>query len=499
MDFCAPDKKEFLKLAKKSNLIAVVHEIRADLETPVSAYLKLGDNAYSYLLESVEGGERIARYSFLGGRPSLIFKSKGKKITITSPNGKINKFTTKFDPLYELEKLLKRYHAAPNKDLPPFSGGAVGYLGYDTIRFIERIPDKNKDVYEIPDSLFIFTDTLFAFDHLKQKIKVIVNVRLDDFKNPKEAYLHAEERIKEEIRRLNSATAVHRSTAESLKHVKLKVLSNFTKTAFEKAVQKAKRYIKIGDIIQVVPSQSFRTAILSNPLDIYRALRSINPSPYMFYLNCDDFYLVGSSPEIHVRCEDRKAAVRPIAGTRPRGKDSREDERLEKELLSDPKERAEHLMLVDLARNDLGRVCDFKTVKVPTFMTVERYSHVMHIVSHVEGLMKKGKTIFDLLRATFPAGTVSGAPKVRAMEIIDELENQKRGFYAGVVGYFSYSGNLDSCIAIRTILVKNGAAFVQAGGGIVADSIPSKEYQETVNKAKALIKAIEAAESEAAQ
>ncbi|PIU39726.1 MAG: anthranilate synthase component I [Candidatus Omnitrophica bacterium CG07_land_8_20_14_0_80_50_8] len=499
MSTYTPGKKEFLALAKKGNLIPVYREILADLETPVSCFMKVGDRPYSYLLESVEGGEKIARYSFIGGEPSLVFKSKGREITRITPGASEKRFTTKTDPLAELQSLLKKYRPAPVKGLPPFSGGAVGYLGYDTVRFIERIPDKNKDVYGIPDSLFIFTDTLFVFDHLKQKIKVILNVCLDDFTSAQEAYAHALEKIDDEIRRLVLSPASPRLSARGANPARLEIRSNFTKRAFEKVVQKAKRYIKIGDIIQVVPSQSFRMAVRSEPLDIYRALRSINPSPYMFYLNCDGFHLVGASPEIHVRCEDRKAVVRPIAGTRPRGRDARQDQRLEKELLADPKERAEHLMLVDLARNDLGRVCDFKTVKVPTFMTVERYSHVMHIVSHVEGLLKKGKTIFDLLRATFPAGTVSGAPKVRAMEIIDELENQKRGFYAGVVGYFSYSGNLDSCIAIRTILVKDGTAFVQAGGGVVADSVPAKEYQETVNKAKALVKAIESAEKGATQ
>ncbi len=494
MDGCCPTKKEFLKLAKRSNLIPVVREILADLETPVSCFIKMGDNPYSYLLESVEGGEKIARFSIIGGAPSLIFKSKGRQIRLTRPGKKEEVFLTKKDPLYELERILRRFKQAPVKGLPPFSGGAVGYLGYDTVRFIEKIPDKNKDAYSIPDSLFIFTDTLFVFDHLNKKISVVSNVALDDFKDAEEAYEHAVQKIDQEVRRLRSMPDQRRFSAAGLKPPVLKIDSNFKKSGFERAVNKAKSYIKKGDIIQVVLSQAFRTKIQSQPLDVYRALRSINPSPYMFYLNCGDFYLVGASPEVHVRCENEKTILRPIAGTRHRGKDAREDSRLEKELLNDPKERAEHLMLVDLGRNDLGRVCDYKSVRVSEFMTVEKYSHVMHLVSNVEGRLRKGKTIFDVLRATFPAGTISGAPKVRAMEIIDELENQKRSFYSGIVGYFSYSKNLDSCITIRTILIKDGTAYVQAGAGIVADSQPAKEYQETVNKAKALVKAIEFAE-----
>jgi len=489
-----PSKKEFLALAKEGNLIPVYREILADLETPVSLFLKIGEKPYSYLLESVEGGEKMARYSFVGGAPSLIFKSKGRRITIARAGKEGESFETAHDPLYEIEKILKRFRQVSVKGLPPFSGGAVGYLGYDTVRFIEKIPDKNPDVLKIPDSLFIFTDTLFIFDHLNKKIKVISNVDLDSFGNAEAAYRHAVEKIDLEIKRLKSAQGTDRLSPLSNSAVRLKVTSNFKKSEFIQAVKKAALYIKRGDIIQTVLSQRFQTKIYSHPFDIYRSLRSINPSPYMFYLNCGGFQLVGSSPEIHVRYENKKVILRPIAGTRRRGKDAAEDRRLEKELLNDPKERAEHLMLVDLGRNDLGRVCDYRSVKVSEFMTLERYSHVMHIVSHVEGRLKKNKTLFDLLRATFPAGTISGAPKVRAMEIIDELENEKRGFYSGIVGYFSYSGNLDSCIAIRTILVKDNVAFVQAGAGIVADSHPEREFQETKNKARALLKAIEFAE-----
>ncbi|MBI3252014.1 MAG: anthranilate synthase component I [Candidatus Omnitrophica bacterium] len=489
-----PNKKEFLKLARKSNLIPVCREVLADLETPVSLFLKIGGGPYSYLLESAEGPEKIARYSFLAGAPSLVFKAKGRRITITGPDGKERAFETRRDPLAELEKILSRFKQARVPNLAPFSGGAVGYLGYDTVRFIEKIPDKNKDALGIPDALFIFTDTLFAFDHAQKKIQIVCNVFLDRFQNAEEAYAHAEEKINAEVKRLGLPIAARSEAGVSKGKGPLKFRSNFTRAGFEKIVRRAKTFIKKGDIIQVVLSQAFRTDVRSEPFRIYRALRSINPSPYLFYLDGGDFHVVGSSPEVHVRCEGWKALLRPIAGTRRRGKDPREDAALEKELLADPKERAEHLMLVDLGRNDLGRVCEYRSVNVPEFMTIERYSHVMHMVSRVEGNLRKDKSLFDLLRATFPAGTISGAPKVRAMEIIDELENQRRGFYSGVVGYFSYSGNLDSCIAIRTILVKDGAAVVQAGAGIVADSIPKREYDETVNKAKALLKAIERAE-----
>lgn len=489
-----PKKVDFLKLSKKYNLIPVYREILGDLETPVSAFLKIADKPFSYLLESVEGGEKIARFSFVAADPSLIFKSKGREISLTNAKDETKIFKTDHDPLYELEKIMKRYRQAPVSGLPPFSGGAVGYMGYDTVRFIEKIPDKNKDILNIPESLFIFTDTILIFDHLNKKIKVVSNVFLDNFNNPEEAYAHAQEKIDQEIKRLN-AFKDHRTSVKKLSKCKIEIKSNFTKTEFEKAVLKAKHHIKDGDIFQGVLSQRFRTPVESDSFDIYRALRSVNPSPYMFYFDCGDFELVGASPEMHVRCEGAVASLRPIAGTRKRGNTAKDDERLSKELLQDPKERAEHVMLVDLGRNDLGRVCEYGSVTVPEFMVIEKYSHVMHIVSHVQGKMQKNKTLYDLLRATFPAGTISGSPKVRAMQIIDNLENERRSFYAGVVGYFSYSGNLDSCIAIRTIVVKNGVAYVQAGAGIVADSDPKKEYEETVNKAKALMKAIEIAEN----
>ena len=494
MDKVFPDKKSFLSLAKRYNVIPVTAEVSADMETPVSCFLKLGDAPYSYLLESVEGGEKMARYTFIGASASLIFQSKGREISVERSGSAPKTFKTSKDPLTELQKLLAGYRQAPVDGLPPFSGGAVGYMGYDAVRFFERIPDKNPDVKKIPDSLFIFTDTLFAFDHVRRTLKVICNAFVSDKGSAGEAYDLAVEKVQAELRRLRTASPVQSTSVSSEKKSAQKVTSNFTRASYKKAVLKAKKYIKAGDIFQLVPSQAFRTKMTADPFDVYRALRSINPSPYLFYIHARGFRLIGSSPEVHVRCENGKALLRPIAGTRRRGRDEKEDLRLEKELLADKKERAEHLMLVDLGRNDLGRVCEYKSVTVPEFMTIERYSHVMHIVSLVTGKLRKDQDNFSLLRATFPAGTVSGAPKVRAMEIIDELENEKRGFYAGIVGYFSFSGNLDTCIAIRTILAKDGMATVQAGGGVVADSDPDKEYEETVNKAKALLKALEMAE-----
>ena len=470
-----------------------MREILDDLETPVSCFLKAGDLPYSYLLESVEGGQNLARFTFIGISPSLVFESKGRHIRVLVPGRSQKKFRTSTDPLTELQKLMSRYRQAPVGDLPPFCGGAVGYLGYDNVRFFEKIPDKNRDAQKIPDSVFIFTDTLYIFDHVRRKLKIVCNVFLDNHRSPSEGYQSALEKMDAQVRHLR-ATSAGAAVARPRTKTGLGVRSNFSRASFRRAVQKAKRYIRAGDIFQVVLSQAFRARLTAQPFDVYRALRSVNPSPYMFYLNAGDFQLVGSSPEVHVRCEDGQAMLRPIAGTRKRGVSDKQDKKMEKDLLSDKKERAEHLMLVDLGRSDLGRVCEYQSVKVPEFMVIERYSHVMHIVSSVTGRLKKNKNAFDLLRATFPAGTVSGAPKVRAMEIIDELENQKRGFYAGIVGYFSFSGNLDSCIAIRTILVKDGMAVVQAGAGIVSDSDPDREYQETVNKAKALLKSIEMAE-----
>lgn len=487
-----PDKKEFLRLAKSGNLIPVYREILADFETPLSAYSKIDPGEYSFLLESVEGGQRLARYSFLGGSPSVVFSSKGKRIEIREL-GAARVFEAD-DPIKELEKLLARYKVVKVKGLPRFTGGLVGFFGYDMVRFIEDIPDENRDTLKSPDSVFMLTDTILIFDHVDHKIKVVSNAYIKD--SASGAYDEAVRKINSIVKGLKPGQ--HKKEAKPIpaRHgaATMNMKSNFTKAEFETAVKKAKAYIRKGDIIQVVLSQRLETPVRSHPFEIYRALRSINPSPYMYYLKLKDFYLVGSSPEIMVRCENDVVEVRPIAGTRPRGASEKEDARLIKSLLADPKERAEHIMLVDLGRNDIGRVCDYRSVKVSDLMAIEKYSHVMHIVTDVSGRLKKGKTVFDVIRATFPAGTVTGAPKVRAMEIIDELENVRRGTYAGSVGYFSFSGNLDCCITIRTIMIKGKTAYIQAGAGIVADSKPAREYQETLNKAKALVNAVEMAE-----
>jgi len=490
MSIYYPDKEEFLKLAKKGNLIPVYREILADLETPVSAFLKISKfSDYSFLLESVEGEEKVARYSFLGSNPSLIFKSKGRKIVIETRNQKseIRNFVTDEDPLIEMKRLISNYKFIPVEGLPRFCGGLVGYIGYDMVRFFERIPDRNRDDLNISDCLFILTDKLVIFDHRNHKIKIVANVFLDDFKDKDSAYRYAIETIENIYRRLRSPFKLkHRP---QIKITKSKIISNFTKDEFKKAVLRAKEYIKRGDIIQVVLSQRFKLRLNSEPFNIYRNLRSLNPSPYMYYLKLNEIYLIGSSPEALVRCEDSSVLTRPIAGTRPRGRDEIEDKKLESELSSDSKERAEHLMLLDLGRNDLGRVCNTGSVNVRECMKIEKYSHVMHLVSEVTGVLRKDKDIFDLLRVVFPAGTVSGAPKIRAMEIIDELENLRRSFYAGCVGYLSFSGNLDTCITIRTILIKDNYIYIQAGAGIVFDSNPEREYWETKNKAKALFEA----------
>ncbi len=485
-----PSLKEFKEKTKKYNLIPVYREILADLDTPVSAFRKIDRSKYAYLLESVEGGEQIARYSFLGSNPSIIFQSKGHTIKI-SRDGKLEKKEKIKDPLEELKRLLKDYIVYRDPNLPRFFGGAVGYLSYDMVRFMEKLPDKNPDDLNLPDMYFMLTDTILVFDHVRHKIKVVSNAHVEKGK-AEQAYKKAVAKIETLIKVLNSSKST--APAKVKKIANRKITSNFKQQEFEKAVTGAKEYIKAGDVFQVVLSQRFQTPISATSFDIYRSLRSVNPSPYMFYLKFDDFKLVGSSPEILVRQEDGKVQLRPIAGTRPRGKTAEEDAALIKDLLADPKERAEHLMLVDLGRNDVGRVSQYGSVHVTDLMIIEKYSHVLHIVSNVEGKLQKDKDTFDVLRASFPHGTVTGAPKIRSMEIIDKLEPTRRGPYAGTAGYFSFSGNLDSCIILRTIVIKGKTAYVQAGAGIVADSVPANEYQETVNKAKGMFRAIEMAE-----
>ncbi len=489
-----PSFSQFKRLAKKGNLLPVYKEILADMETPVSAFTKVGMGKHAYLLESVEGGEKLGRYSFLSSSPALIFESKGRKVTLSLKAPVMRQVKETDNPLEELKKIMQKYKPVEVEGLPRFYGGAVGYIGYDMVKFIEDIPSTNPDDLDLPDCKFIFTDNLLIFDHVAHTIKVVSCVHLDREKsNLKTLYNEACRKIEKLITKLRKKPKKQPKVRRS-RSSKIVTQSNFTRNSFEKIVERAKEYIRRGDIIQTVLSQRLQTKVSAHPFDIYRALRVINPSPYMYYLSLGGMNLVGSSPEILVRQEGRRVEVRPIAGTRPRGKDEFEDKKLERELLKSSKERAEHLMLVDLGRNDIGRVCEYGSVKVPELMVIERYSHVMHIVSGVVGKLKRGMDSFDVLRACFPAGTVSGAPKVRAMEIIEELENLKRGSYAGAVGYFSFQGNMDMAITIRTILIKGRKAFLQAGAGIVADSIPKNEYEETINKAKALFEAIEMAE-----
>lgn len=487
--------RQFLKLTKKGNVIPVFKEISADLDTPVSAFLKIKKSDYAFLLESVEGQEKIARFSFLGSNPSLIFKTKGRNIEIDRPKEKsVKRFVASATPLDEIKKIMKDFKPVSVAGLPRFYGGLVGYIGYDTVRFFESIPDKNPDDLRLHDAVLILTDTLLIFDHINHTIKIVNNIILS--KNKSVSSQRYKKKIYENA--IKKIEAIHNELCKPLiegktekKNKPLKIESNFKKQEFENIVRKAKEYIKKGDIIQVVLSQRFKVEILRQPFEIYRDLRSLNPSPYMFFLKLKDVEFIGSSPEMLVRCEDGVIQTRPIAGTRPRGKNQQEDERLAKELINDKKERAEHLMLVDLGRNDLGRVSLSGRVEVTEFMGVEKYSHVMHLVSEVRGALdKKRYDAYDVLKAAFPAGTVSGSPKIRAMEIIDELENLRRGPYAGCVGYFSFSHNMDTCITIRTIIVKGNSAYIQAGAGIVADSNPLKEYAESVNKARALIEAI---------
>lgn len=489
-----PSLKEFLTLTKKGNIIPVYKEINADLDTPVSAFLKISKDDYVFLLESVEGQENVARYSFLGTRPSLVFKSKGRNIEISYPDRNSSKrFVTKSTPIDEVKKIMLPFRTVAVKGLPRFCGGMVGFIGYDTVRFFEEIPDKNPDDLKVPDSVLILADTLLVFDHVNHSIKIVSNVNLGQraLSSAQKAAIY-----NKAVKRIETIQADFNKPIKEgkLRHKadkKSKITSNFKKQEFEEAVRKAKGYIKKGDIIQVVISQRFKLKTDKEPFMIYRALRSLNPSPYMYFLRLKDMHLVGASPEMLVRCEDGVIETRPIAGTRKRGKNEELDKKLAKELINDKKERAEHLMLVDLGRNDLGRVSKVGTVEVDEFMSVEKYSHVMHMVSGVKGSLDNNRyDIYDVLKATFPAGTVSGSPKIRAMEVIDELENVRRAPYAGCVGYFSFSHNMDTCITIRTILVKGKYAYIQAGAGIVADSVPEKEYFETVNKAKALIEAI---------
>lgn len=493
-DGIVPDRRTFHELAKRGNLVPVYKEIIADIDTPVSALKKLGESRNAYLLESVEGGERLGRYSFVGTSASLIFRSWGKQVEIETSAGKERFWVD--DPIDALRDLLKRYQPVEVPGLPRFYGGAVGYFSYDMVRYTEDIPDNNPDDLGLPESTFLFTDTVLIFDHVRGKLQIVHNAHIQG--DPDTAYNRALAEIDRVLAALQQEHGL--SPLSGLLQAPPrtdKITSNFTKEAFISAVEKAKAYIRAGDIFQVVLSQRFTLPVRGDAFNIYRVLRTVNPSPYLFYLKLDGVAIVGSSPEVMVRAEDAEVMLRPIAGTRPRSDDPAEDLALERDLLADEKEIAEHLMLVDLGRNDLGRVCEPGSVVVDELMMIERYSHVMHIVSNVRGRLAPGRDAFDLLRAAFPAGTLSGAPKVRAMEIIDELEPSRRGPYGGAIGYFGFSGNMDSCITIRTVVVHNGKAHIQAGAGVVADSDPEKEYEETLNKARGLLKAVVIAEEAA--
>ena len=496
----SPDEKEFLKLTRQGNLIPVYREILGDLDTPVSAYYKLAQKArFSFLLESVEGEEKVARYSFMAKDPELVIRGKDDQIELISfKQGKKKKELHQItdSPLTLIREIMARYRFVGVPGLPRFCGGLVGYMGFDVVRFFERLPNKPPDDLRLPDILLMLAKDLVIFDHRNHKIQISHCVYIP----PRSS---RQKKIRAYRRALKSIDAIAQKIQRPLPAVKpaqkasatkpLPVISNFTKKEFEDIVSAAKKKIRAGDIIQTVLSQRFTVELRTQPFHIYRMLRALNPSPYMYFLHCDNLQVIGSSPELLVRCEDGVVETRPIAGTRPRGKNEVEDAALARELLNDPKEKAEHIMLVDLGRNDLGRVCRQGSVRLSEFMSVEKYSHVMHIVSNVTGRLKPGKDAFDVLKATFPAGTVSGAPKIRAMEIIDELENVSRGPYAGCICYFSFSGNFDSCITIRTIVSTENKAYLQAGAGIVADSQPTKEFSETVNKARAQIQAIEKA------
>jgi len=519
----SPTLEEFRELARQGNLVPVTRRLLADLETPLSAYRKIRGAGESFLFESVEGGEHLGRYSFVGCNPRAIIRQIGERAEVLE-NGKVTEvyrvqpqagaahnghgsFGTQLAPAAEgtapivrdglavIERVMERFRPVAVAGLPRFTGGAVGFIGYEFIHDVEPVvPRPPADDLQTPVMYFLIADQLLVFDRVAQTITILVNALLDQTVKVDEAYEEAVGEIERLVSLLEQPTEHHPVTVAS-KLPTVPFESNVPQQKFYANVLRAKQYITSGDIIQVVGSQRFSTPVKAAPLDIYRAARSINPSPYMFLLELAGFSLVGASPEIHVRCEEGKVEIRPIAGTRRRGASAAEDKSLEAELLGDPKERAEHVMLVDLARNDLGRVCIFGSVQVRELMIIERYSHVMHIVSQVEGQLEAGKTPYDLMRATFPAGTLSGAPKIRAMQIISELEQNARGPYGGCVGYFSFNGNLDCCITIRTALIKNGRAYVQAGGGWVNDSTPENEYQETVNKAQAMLRAVALAES----
>jgi anthranilate synthase component 1 len=485
-----PDFQTFCRLARQGNLVPLYETFTADLLTPVGAYLRLARHArYACLLESVEGGEKIARYTFVGANPVEVFRYVNGACVLESES---RVSWVQSNPLDFLRNRIQRYRPVRVPGLPPLVAGAIGYFAYDIVRLFERIPDRSRNDLGTDDAVMMFYLGLVVFDHVRHRVWVVRNVFTDGPGSLRSKY-RATLREISETRRLLELPLDDNRSKPSRRATPLRVESNFARPQYLAAVRKSKEYVRAGDVFQVVISQRFSARTEADPFEIYRALRVLNPSPYMYFLKLGDTAIVGSSPELLVKVQGRDAYYRPIAGTRPRGKDEAEDQRLAAELAADPKERAEHIMLVDLGRNDLGRVCEYGSVQVERLEFVERYSHVMHLVSSLHGRLRSDVDCFDALAACFPAGTVSGAPKIRAMEIIDELEPTRRGIYAGAILYLDFSGNLDSCIAIRTMVVKKGLAWVQAGGGLVADSVPAREYQETVNKARALIAALEVA------
>jgi anthranilate synthase component I len=487
-----PSFTDFCRLAKQGNLIPIYQELLMDLETPLSFFKRLERDRYAFLLESVEGSERWARYSFLGTRPERIFKATGNNVELIERNRR--KSWQSDAPLLALAELLAGCQPVAVPGVPPFFGGALGYVGYDAVAQLHGIATEKSEPLPMPEIFFIFVQTLIAFDNLKHTIKIIDNVRLDGPTSLRKAYDEGVARIRRVIASLKKKPRGIETRDLSQLSNRRRFKSNLSRNEFHKAVDRAQEYIRAGDIIQAVLCQRLEAETRTDPFEIYRALRFINPSPYMFYLEMDDLRVIGSSPETMVRLTGSTIELRPIAGTRPRGVTAEEEAAFEAELLADPKERAEHIMLVDLGRNDVGRVAAVGSVEVTELMSIERYSHVIHIVSNVRGKLAPDKTAFDLFVSAFPAGTVSGAPKVRAMQIISELEPEKRGLYAGAIGYFGYNGNLDTCIVIRTIVMKGKKLFITAGAGIVADSNPETEYQETLNKARAMLRAVELAE-----
>ncbi|MFQ5665644.1 MAG: anthranilate synthase component I [Candidatus Binatia bacterium] len=487
----SPEFDEFCGLAEHGNVVPVYREILADLETPVSAFLKIDEGSDAFLLESVEGTEKWARYSFLGTAPELVVRSKGHRLCQERAGHPVE-VREVADPLHAVRELLRRYRPVPVKGLPRFSGGLVGYLSYDLVRFFEQLPARARDDLGMPDLYLLLTDTLLIFDNVAHKIKVIAHAHVDDTRDLRAVYATACEKVAHLIERLRRPVP---AAPPPVVREAAPIGSNLTQEEYERMVRRAKEYVVAGDVIQVVLAQRFESPLRAHPFNIYRCLRAVNPSPYMFFLQMGEHTVLGASPEVMVRVEGREITLRPIAGTRPRGTEEKQDTQLEHELVTDPKEIAEHIMLLDLGRNDVGRVASVGTVVVTERLAVERYSHVMHLVSNVRGKLGDGLDCFDALRATFPAGTLTGAPKIRAMEIIEELEPARRAVYGGAVGYFDFSGNMDTCIAIRTLVISRNRIYIGAGAGIVADSDPEREYAECVNKARALIQAVRLAEA----